>query len=148
MASFVGRIPHASIPVYLDACDILVAPHVPMPDGSPFFGSPTKLFEYLAMAKPVVASNLGQMAEILVDGETALLVKPADPSALAKAIHRLEKDQPLRQRLGANARSLVTSQYTWRHNSERALAALENLINGRNQPGANTEAPARGQAGA
>src|SRR5262249_18591928 len=144
-APFVRRIPHGSIPRYLDACDILVAPHVPMPDGSPYFGSPTKLFEYLAMAKPVVASRLGQMSEILVDGETALLVEPGDPSALADAIVRLSKDEPLRRKLGANARSLVGSNYTWAHNAARALVALEQLLARRNHSDA---APRAGGVGA
>jgi glycosyltransferase involved in cell wall biosynthesis len=134
IASFTGRIPHNSIPRYLDACDILVAPHVPMPDGSPFFGSPTKLFEYLAMARPVVASRLGQMSEILSDGENAILVEPADPSDLARAILRLAGDEPLRERLGANGMSTVMSNYTWRHNAARVFSALEPLLDRPEEP--------------
>jgi glycosyltransferase involved in cell wall biosynthesis len=147
MASFAGTIPHSSIPRYLDACDILVAPHLPMPDGSAYFGSPTKLFEYLAMARPVVASRLGQMAEILTDGENAILVEPGDPAALAAAIINLATDEPLRRRLGANARSLVMSKYTWRHNAARVFSALEHLLNHPIDP-VRPRAAAGGQAGA
>ena len=73
---FTGAVSHKSVPRLLDACDILVAPHVPLADGSEFFGSPTKIFEYMAMGKGIVASRLGQIGEVLVDRETALLVEP------------------------------------------------------------------------
>ena len=48
---FTGSLPRDKVAEYLDASDILVSPHIPMPDGSRFFGSPTKLFEYMAMGK-------------------------------------------------------------------------------------------------
>ncbi len=55
-------------PTYLAISDIVVSPTVPNPDGSPFFGSPTKLFEYMAMGKPIVASDLDQIGEVLTPG--------------------------------------------------------------------------------
>ena len=55
-----GLVPQAEGPAYLAACDILVLPTAPNPDGSSFFGSPTKLFEYMAMGRPIVATSLGQ----------------------------------------------------------------------------------------
>ena len=58
----------ARAPSYLAACDILASPHVPNADGTPFFGSPTKLFEYMAMGKCIVASDLDQVGEILEHG--------------------------------------------------------------------------------
>ena len=53
-------------------------------DGSEFFGSPTKLFEYMAMGKGIVASRLGQIGEVLADEETALLVEPGNARELSK----------------------------------------------------------------
>jgi glycosyltransferase involved in cell wall biosynthesis len=120
-ATFTGRIPHAKAPAYLDACDILVSPHVPAEDGSEFFGSPTKLFEYMAMARPVIASRLGQIALVIADGENGLLVEPGDPRAIAGAITRLSNDGELCRELGAAARRTVTDGYTWRHNAERVF---------------------------
>jgi glycosyltransferase involved in cell wall biosynthesis len=120
-ATFTGRIAHDRVPAYLDVCDILVAPHVPTDDGSEFFGSPTKLFEYLAMARPVVASRLGQIAEVIVDGENGLLIEPNDPAALARAIERLATDQSLRARLGIAARQTVIDRYTWQQNAARVF---------------------------
>src|SRR5213078_898457 len=73
---FVGRVRPSDIPRYLDACDILVSPQVPLPDGIEFFGSPTKLFEYMAAGKGIVASRLGQIEDVLEHGCTGWLVPP------------------------------------------------------------------------
>jgi glycosyltransferase involved in cell wall biosynthesis len=124
-ATFTGRIAHARVATYLDACDILVSPHVPAADGSEFFGSPTKLFEYMAMARPVVASRLGQIAGVIVDGENGLLVEPNDADSLAQAFERLANDAALRERLGAAARQTVIEQYTWQHNAARVFDAID-----------------------
>ncbi len=124
-ATFTGRISHDDVPAYLDACDIFVSPHVPAADGSEFFGSPTKLFEYLSMAKPVIASRLGQIAEVIRDGENGLLVEPFDTSALARAVERLAMDESLRARLGAAGRETVVRQYTWRQNAARVFDGMK-----------------------
>lgn len=127
-ASFAGRITHAEAPAYLDACDILAAPNVPAADGSEFFGSPTKLFEYMAMKRAVVASRLGQIGDVIEDGVNGLLVEPGNAEALARAVERLAADEALRARLGAAARGTVTGQYTWRHNAGRVFDAMRAAV--------------------
>jgi glycosyltransferase involved in cell wall biosynthesis len=124
LATLTGRIPHDEVPAYLDACDILVSPHVPATDGSEFFGSPTKLFEYLSMSRPVIASRLGQIADVIHDGENGLLVEPGEAGALACAIEKLAQDESLRARLGAAGRQTVVERYTWRHNAARVFDAM------------------------
>jgi glycosyltransferase involved in cell wall biosynthesis len=120
---FAGHVEHARVPALLDACDILLSPHVPLEDGSEFFGSPTKLFEYMAMGKGIIASRLGQIAEVLVDEETALLTEPGNGSQLADAIMRLSRSRELRERLGAAARDAADAEHTWKHNAQRVLDA-------------------------
>jgi glycosyltransferase involved in cell wall biosynthesis len=61
---------------------------------------PSKLFEYMALGRPVVATAVGGVPELVVDGETGLLVPPEDPVALADAIHRLLSDPVLAVQLG------------------------------------------------
>src|SRR2546428_13866762 len=92
------------VPPLLDACDVLVSPHVPLEDGSEFFGSPTKLFEYMATGKAIIASRLGQIGEVLTDEESALLVEPGNAHQLSEAILRLSRTIDLRERLGVAAR--------------------------------------------
>lgn len=124
---FTGTVAHEHVPQLLDACDILVSPHVPLADGSDFFGSPTKIFEYMAMGKGIVASRLGQIGEVLSDEETALLVEPGNVKELASAIMRLIESPDLRARLGRNARETAIQNHTWTRNAGRVLHAFQTL---------------------
>jgi len=124
---FTGAVAHDRVPKLLDACDILVAPHVPLADGSDFFGSPTKVFEYMAMGKAIVASRLGQIGEVLVDRETALLVEPDNVAELRAAIVKLVESGELRERLGTNAREVAAHEHTWVHNAKRVLQAYRSV---------------------
>src|SRR5262249_60337275 len=104
LATFAGSVPSTSVPQYLDACDIVVAPHVPLPGGAEFFGSPTKLFEYMASGKAIAASDLGQIGDVLEHEVSALLHTPGDRGELAAGLVRLARDGELRSRLGEAAR--------------------------------------------
>jgi glycosyltransferase involved in cell wall biosynthesis len=125
---FTGHVDHERVPAFLDACDILLSPHVPLEDGSEFFGSPTKLFEYMAMGKGIVASRLGQIGDVLADEETALLVEPGNARDLSEAILRLSKSKELREKLGASARGAAVADHTWKHNAKRVLDAYHDFI--------------------
>lgn len=121
---FTGVVKQNETPFYLAASEILVSPQIPNPDGSPFFGSPTKLFEYMAAGKAIVASNLDQMGQILSDNETALLTTPGSAEEIADCIIRLAEDAKLRQTLGKNAREEAVQKYTWGIHVEKILDAL------------------------
>jgi glycosyltransferase involved in cell wall biosynthesis len=122
--TFTGLVPQDDAPAHLAACDLLASPHVGNPDGTPFFGSPTKLFEYMAMGKGIVASDLDQIGELLSHGQTAWLVPPGEPAALADGILRLAGDPTLRARLGEAARLTVERHHTWGAHVGRILEAL------------------------
>lgn len=127
---FAGHVEHERVPALLDACDMLLSPHVPLADGSEFFGSPTKLFEYMAMGKGIVASRLGQIGEVLVDQETALLTEPGNARELADAILRLGRSPDLRERLGAAARRAAIERHTWKRNATRVIDSYRDLFGG------------------
>jgi glycosyltransferase involved in cell wall biosynthesis len=122
---FTGLVAQHEAPRFLAAADAFVSPHVPNADGSRFFGSPTKLFEYMAMTRPIVASALDQIADVLEDGRTAVLVKPGDVEALAAGLRRVVEDRTLGARLGAAARAEVLAKYTWSRHVSVMLDALE-----------------------
>jgi glycosyltransferase involved in cell wall biosynthesis len=119
-----GVVPHERALELLASCDVCVSPHVPNADGSRFFGSPTKLFEYMGLAKPIVASDLEQLGEVIVDGESGLLCPPGDPNAAAAAAVRLLGDPELRAQLGVAALERATTTYSWRAQTARILDAL------------------------
>lgn len=121
---FTGRIPHHEAPAHLAACDILASPHVPNADGTRFFGSPTKLFEYMAMERAIVASNLEQIGQILRDGQDAVLTKPGDSGELAEAILALAKNPKQRLKLAKAARAKALAEYTWKANADHVFNRL------------------------
>jgi glycosyltransferase involved in cell wall biosynthesis len=120
-----GLVPQLQGPAHLAACDILASPHIPNPDGTPFFGSPTKLFEYMAMGKGIVASELDQIGEVLAHNQTAWMVKPGDAGALKDGLKTLVDDPALAHRLGAAARAEVVAKYTWRRHTQRIIETLQ-----------------------
>jgi glycosyltransferase involved in cell wall biosynthesis len=87
------------------------------------YTSPLKLFEYLHLGRPIVASDLTAIREVLTDGQTALLVPPGDSDALAHALQRLAADPALAEALGSAARALA-DRYTWSARAGRLEAAF------------------------
>lgn len=113
-------VPHADMPAQIQAADICLAPLAPTERNVVQGCCPVKLFEYLACGKPIIASNLPVVREILTHEQDALLFNVRKPARLADCLLRLAEDAPLRQRLGENA--LRTAQeYSWRRAQERLL---------------------------
>jgi glycosyltransferase involved in cell wall biosynthesis len=123
-AAFTGLVPQDETPAYLAASDVCVSPHVPNADGSTFFGSPTKLFEYMASGRAIVASRLGQIGEVLEHGRNGWLVPPGDARALADAIVLLASEPELRGRLGGAAAADAIREHTWDAHVARILERL------------------------
>jgi glycosyltransferase involved in cell wall biosynthesis len=121
---FTGAIPHQQAPQYLAACDILVSPHLGFQDGTRFFGSPTKLFEYMAMGKPIVASDLEQIGEVIQNDVNGLTFTPGNADQLADQILKIAREPQLAERLGRQARIDAESHHTWSRNVERILEAV------------------------
>jgi len=86
-----------------------------------------KLYEYMAGSRAVVASRVGQVAEVVADGSTGLLYEPGNQEALIGCIQRLRADPNLRRELGQNARK-ACSKNTWRQNAARVVAWVEPLL--------------------
>jgi glycosyltransferase involved in cell wall biosynthesis len=107
-----GHVAPDRVPLYLSAFDICAMPH-PWTEYFAYYTSPIKLFEYMASGRAIVASNLPGFAEVVCDGDSALLVPPGDAEALAETITRLRDDRALRERLAERAYALVMSRYTW-----------------------------------
>ena len=123
-ALLTGVVPHERALELLAASEVCVSPHVHTPDGTRFFGSPTKLFEYMGLGKPIVAADLEQIGEVLEHERTALLHEPGDVEAAAAGVVRLLGDVELRRRLGAAALAEAEDTYSWDAHVRRILDAL------------------------
>ncbi|MEE9498975.1 MAG: glycosyltransferase family 4 protein, partial [Nitrospinaceae bacterium] len=120
-----GIVPQEEGPAHLAACDLLASPHVPNPDGTPFFGSPTKLFEYMAMGKGIIASDLDQIGEVLEHDQTAWLVKPGDAESLMLGLKTMIDNPEINKRLGEAARREVVAKYTWKEHTRKIIEKLK-----------------------
>jgi glycosyltransferase involved in cell wall biosynthesis len=118
-----GLLPFREVRARLRDAAILVLPNSASAI-SERYTSPLKLFEYLTVGRPIVASDLPAIREILTHERTALLVPPDDPAALAAALERLAADADLAASLGQAARMLA-ARYTWAQRASRLEAALE-----------------------
>ncbi len=121
--TFTGLVDPAQVPSHLSRAMILALPN-PASAISTHFTSPLKLFEYMAAGRPIVASDLPSIREVLKDNEQALLVEAGDAEALAAAIRRLIADRPLAERL-ARAAHAEAPKYTWARRAEKLERAVQ-----------------------
>ena len=91
-------------------------------------GLPKTLIEAAACARPIVAADVPGSREVAREGESALLVPPRDPAALAASILRLAGDPALRARLGAGGRRLVEREFSEERIAEATLALWRRLL--------------------
>jgi len=125
-AVFTGWLAHEEVAALVRQFDVALAPYS-RPDHD-FYFSPLKLFEYMACGVAVVAAALGQIEEIVRDGETGLLYPPGEQDALLAACDRLLTDPDLRRRLGWVAAKEIHNHYTWDHNAERVVELARHLM--------------------
>ncbi|MBI1282351.1 MAG: glycosyltransferase [Anaerolineaceae bacterium] len=121
---YAGQVAPDKVPLYLAALDVCAIP-LPWTTHFAYYTSPMKLFEYMASRRAIIASNLPSIAEVITDGENALLVSPSDASALAEAIKRLRDDTALRQRLADKAYTDVMAHYTWAARAQNILKTIQ-----------------------
>jgi glycosyltransferase involved in cell wall biosynthesis len=111
-----GPVGRETMPDHIAAFDVAL-----QPAATPY-ASPMKVFEYLAMGKPVVACRQENLQEILREGVDALFFTPGDPADLARAARELLSDRARLERMSAAAReSIQENKYLWRENAARAV---------------------------
>lgn len=123
--TFTGPVPHDQIPNLIAAMDIAVVPFIAQ-EG--FYFSPLKMFEYMAMGKCILASRIGQIAEVIEDRRSGWLFNPEDALQLGTGLTQLYHSPALRRELGEQAREVVVSHYTWQHNAARITELLQSVV--------------------
>ena len=124
---FTGRVPREQAHLYHQALDVFVVPRKDLDVTRAV--TPLKPVEAMACARPVIASDLPALGELVRHGANGLLVRPSDPARLAEAIDSLISDAALRANLGSSGRTQVLATRTWGSAAEqteqwyRSLAA-------------------------
>jgi glycosyltransferase involved in cell wall biosynthesis len=118
---FTGFIDETNKPMYYAMSDIFVLPSLAESAG-------IVILEALASGKPVIASNTGNIAEIIHDGLSGILIRPEDPNQIAQAIIKYLEDQQLRQFGGKVGRARVVKNYSWEYVAKKTLALYEKLL--------------------
>jgi glycosyltransferase involved in cell wall biosynthesis len=127
---FTGVVPREQVPALVAAFDIALQPAVVD------YASPLKLFEYLALAKAIVAPRQANIEEVLRDGANAVLFDAASPGAFEAALTRLCVDHALRERVAAGAGATIQAMsLTWHHNARRVIDLAEKAGALRSSPG-------------
>jgi len=121
---FTGFVPPSQVNYYLIASDVLILPYTI--ESTKEHLCPLKLFEYMASERPIVASDIPTIKEILRDGKNAKLVKPDSPLALKEGIEKVLKDKNLSRKISKQAR-IDVEEYSW----ERRAQKIINFIKGK-----------------
>lgn len=124
----VGFVPQHVVPLYLVSADALVIPYksdMTIQDGTNAAGftSPLKLFEFMASCRPIVATNLPAISEILHDNVNAVIVDPDSVDSLFEGIKRVLEDEALADRIALRCADNARN-YTWEERVKRILDGL------------------------
>src|SRR5207244_1506807 len=119
-----GEVVCARVPGPLWQMAVAVPPSPPLSD---FYFSPLKIYEYMAAGVPIVASDIGQITEILAHRKTALLHPPGSIRKMVEHIAELRDRRHLRARLARAARRLAVKRFSWDRNAARVLAMVDTL---------------------
>ncbi|WP_162006894.1 glycosyltransferase family 4 protein [Roseimaritima sediminicola] len=128
--TFYGQVPHKDVFKYVNAFDVCLLPNqFSMRTGRQSrdigqFTSPLKLFEYMAAGKPIIASQLPSIQEV-VNNETALLVEPDDPEEWKSALITLRDNKEFRTALGRRAKTEHRAKFTWDARATRLSTWLQ-----------------------
>ena len=122
-----GHVPYSMVPRYLAAADVLVLPNSGTATISRECTSPLKLFEYMAARRPIVASDLPSLGEILRHEQNAYLVEPDNPYMLARDILRVMRDHALGERI-VNAAYTDVQAYTWELRAKRICSFIASSL--------------------
>jgi len=117
-----GPVPHNELPSYLSCFDIGI-----MPDSNDY-GSPMKIFEYMAMGLPIVAPRLGPIEKVIENGIQGFLFERKNLAELKNVLTTLLNDRELRDRMGRSGREKVLIDHTWDKNVAKMIKFYQDLL--------------------
>jgi len=125
--TFTGRVPYENVPVYINAADVCVAPFI-MERNSKIGLSALKTYEYLACGKPIVASSISGVKDLIDLSGGGISVPPEDPGELANAVVKLISDEKTRTTMGEQGRKYVVKNHSWDGVARKILDICHEII--------------------
>lgn len=110
--NFTGVVAYDRVPLYINASDTCTAPFI-LARNAKIGLSPLKLYEYMACGKPVVASDISGVSDVLKNSGGGIPVLPENPNALSEGVLKLLENPGLRKKMGSKGLSYVTENYSW-----------------------------------
>jgi glycosyltransferase involved in cell wall biosynthesis len=125
--TFTGRVPYEQVPFYINAADVCVAPFI-KERNSRIGLSALKTYEYLACGKPIVASSIPGVHDLIESSGGGISVTPEDPEELANAVVRLLSDEKARAEMGKKGRKYVVKNHSWDGVAGKILEICEDIV--------------------
>jgi len=130
-----SAVPHHEVPALIAAADLCVAPLSLTERNITQGACPIKILEYMAAGRPLLASNLPIVRELVREGLDALLFSPDDPEDLARQALALLEDFDLSERLAASASRRALTQFTWHEAQKKLVKVYRSLLSPRGAQG-------------
>jgi glycosyltransferase involved in cell wall biosynthesis len=122
--SFLGHISHDHVQELLGKTEVVVMPSIGEGEGLPY-----AVLEAMSHAKPVVATSVGGLPELVIDGETGIIVSPLDCVQLAEAIITLMQNPTLAHEMGKKGRKRVESEFSYNAMIDQTERLLLDVLN-------------------
>jgi glycosyltransferase involved in cell wall biosynthesis len=113
-----GKVPHHEVSAFLSTMDLGI-----LPDSNDY-GSPMKLFEFMAMGKGMIAPDFSPIAEVVKDNQTSWLFKAGDRKACIEKVFEIVNERETCKKVGLNARLYIENERQWKHNAEQLLSLV------------------------
>ncbi len=124
---FAGKVEEKDLPAYLGMADVCLAPfQEALNPSEPYGFCPIKILEYMGAGKPIVASRLPWIEEILEDGKNALLFSSEEE--MQAGIEKLLSDSKLREKMGKENRKKAEKDYSWEHVAKEYIKVYKDII--------------------
>ena len=122
--NFIGQVNYSDVPNLLNKSDILLLPSSAKNIKSRNYTSAMKLFEYMSIGKPIIASNIPSNTEILENNLNCLLFEPDNPKSMVEKINTLINDKELNKKITKNSSKLAI-KYSWTERSKKMIKRIK-----------------------
>ncbi|MBI2265622.1 MAG: glycosyltransferase [Armatimonadetes bacterium] len=129
--SFLGEIPYSKTTAYIQASDICLAPYTEERNAAIGL-SPLKVYYYMACGRPVIATDIPGVGDLVKASEAGIAIPPGSPESLGEAVLLLADAPEQRREMGERGRRLVAEKYTWTLTARRIAEVCEEVLRQRN----------------